>query len=73
MLCTSGAPARKTDSDLEGPLCHSPPLKLSQLMENDMGGESKTEKGVEGKDISKGGDGEALKTCRRHTTEGNPT
>ena len=39
-------------------------------MENDMGGESKTEKGVEGKDSSKGGDGEALKTCRRHTTEG---
>ena len=70
MLCTSGAPARKTDSDLEGPLCHSPPLKLSQLMENDMGGESKTEKGVGGKDVSKGGDGEALKTCWRHNTEG---
>ena len=38
--------------------------------ENDKGGEAKTEKGVEGKDSSKGGDGEALKTCWRHTTEG---
>ena len=42
-------------------------------MENDMGGESNTEKGVEGKDISKGGDGEALKTSCRHTNEGKNT